>query len=62
MMNCKKRWIAAVGCILLSGMAWAQAPNELTPQEKQDGWQLLFNGHDLKGWHSYLQKTTRSDW
>ena len=24
--------------------------NELTPQEKEQGWQLLFNGSDQKGW------------
>ena len=40
----------------------AQAPNTLTPQEKQDGWQLLFDGQDLKGWHSYLEKQPGSDW
>ncbi len=26
------------------------ADNELTPEEKEAGWQLLFNGHDLTGW------------
>ena len=61
-MNCRKLWMAAAGCIVFSGMAWAQAANELTPQEKQDGWQLLFDGLDLKGWHSYLQKGTGADW
>lgn len=28
----------------------AAADNELTPQEKAEGWQLLFNGKDLTGW------------
>ena|ERR1700685_2179856 len=27
------------------------ADNELTPQEKAAGWQLLFNGTDHTGWH-----------
>ncbi|MFZ0662925.1 MAG: DUF1080 domain-containing protein [Acidobacteriaceae bacterium] len=49
-------------CLVFSGMAFAQQSNTLTPQEKQDGWQLLFNGHDLNGWHSYLQKGTGKDW
>jgi hypothetical protein len=26
------------------------ADNELTPQEKAEGWMLLFNGHDTTGW------------
>jgi hypothetical protein len=26
------------------------ADNELTPEEKAAGWQLLFNGHDYTGW------------
>jgi Domain of Unknown Function (DUF1080) len=62
MMNRKKLWMAVVGCVLLSGMAQAQAPNTLSPQETQDGWQLLFDGQDLKGWHSYLQTGTGKDW
>jgi hypothetical protein len=30
----------------------AQAPNALTAQEKAEGWQLLFDGATLKGWHA----------
>jgi 3-keto-disaccharide hydrolase len=26
------------------------ADNSLTPEEVADGWELLFNGHDLNGW------------
>ncbi|MDX2246946.1 MAG: DUF1080 domain-containing protein [Bacteroidia bacterium] len=29
--------------------------NELTAQEKADGWQLLFDGKTASGWHSYLR-------
>ena len=29
----------------------AQAHNELTSAERRDGWQLLFDGHSLAGWH-----------
>ena len=36
--------------------------NTLTAGEKQDGWQLLFNGKDLNGWHSYLEKTPGKAW
>lgn len=57
-----KLWMVTVGCVLVCGIAQAQAPNTLTPQEKQEGWQLLFNGQDLQGWHSYLEKAPGSDW
>lgn len=58
----RKPWMAAMACIVFCGITQAQAPNTLTQQEKQDGWQLLFNGHDLNGWHSYLQNGTGKDW
>ncbi|MCC6511775.1 MAG: DUF1080 domain-containing protein [Pirellulaceae bacterium] len=42
----------ALACLigmLATSLARA-ADNELTADEKQAGWQLLFNGHDLTGW------------
>jgi hypothetical protein len=54
--------IVVASWVLASGVAGAQAPNTLTPQQQQEGWQSLFDGHDLRGWHSYLQKGTGSDW
>ena len=36
--------------------------NTLTEKEKQEGWQLLFNGKDLKGWHSYMQNKPGKAW
>lgn len=54
--------LAIAVCVLVPGVALAQSPNTLTPQEQQKGWQLLFNGHDLKGWHSYLEKGPGKDW
>lgn len=63
----KKLWMALACCIVIaatafSGIAQAQAPNTLTPQQKQNGWQLLFDGSSFKGWHSYLQKGVGKDW
>ncbi len=51
----------AAGCAV-SGMALAQESNTLSAQEKADGWQLLFNGKNLDGWHSYLEKAPGKDW
>jgi len=70
-------WMAAAGCVLASGMVYAQqapnaagmapaqrrgAPDTLTPEEQQAGWQLLFDGHDFDGWHSYAQTGVGKDW
>jgi hypothetical protein len=38
----------------------AEAVNQLTAQEKQAGWTLLFNGKSLDGWRGY-KKTDASD-
>jgi hypothetical protein len=73
-MNQKELWMAAAACVLCAAMTLAQAPNGaqapyrvhgpnvLTPEEQQDGWKLLFDGQDLKGWHSYGQTGTGKDW
>ena len=36
--------------------------NTLTEQQKKDGWQLLFDGTTLKGWHKYGGKPVGSAW
>ncbi|HYM10695.1 MAG TPA: DUF1080 domain-containing protein [Bryobacterales bacterium] len=38
-----------LAALLASAIAGA-AENTLAPQEKKDGWMLLFNGHNLHGW------------
>jgi len=40
----------------------AQSLNTLTAKEKKDGWKLLFDGKDLKGWHAYGASTVGSAW
>jgi len=37
-------------------------PNTLTEAEKQAGWQLLFNGKDLDGWHNFKRDGVRPGW
>lgn len=52
--------------VLILGSAYlpvqAQSLNTLTPQEKKDGWALLFNGRDVAGWHTYGGKGVGSAW
>ncbi len=36
--------------------------NELSVKEKDEGWQLLFNGRSLDGWHKYGKTTVGSAW
>ena len=36
--------------------------NTLTAQEKAAGWQLLFNGQDLSGWHNFKKEGVRPGW
>ena len=36
--------------------------NTLTTQEKNDGWQLLFDGKTTNGWHTYNRDTVSKNW
>lgn len=40
----------------------AAQPNTLSKSEKAAGWQLLFNGQDLSGWHNFKSPTIRPGW
>ena len=48
--------------IIGAGVVYAQKINVLSAQEKKDGWKLIFNGADLKGWHAYGGKQPGSAW
>jgi hypothetical protein len=41
--------------LLLALTAHASEPNQLTDEEKQAGWKLLFDGQSTKGWRGYKQ-------
>src|SRR5258706_1784135 len=36
--------------------------NSLSDQEKNEGWQLLFDGQSAKGWHKYGDGPVGSAW
>lgn len=37
-------------------------PNSLTGKQKQEGWQLLFDGMHTSGWHSYGLSNVAASW
>jgi hypothetical protein len=42
--------LSFVAALLIMMSSCSQTPNKLTQKEKQNGWVLLFNGKDFKGW------------
>jgi len=46
---------------LLFAALLAADPNTLTPQEKKDGWVLLFDGKSFKGWNDPRKKSPPGD-
>lgn len=65
--------LAAVSCNNSSGNgekaaadslppATVAAANQLTAEQQQEGWQLLFDGQTTKGWHKYGGNPVGSAW
>jgi len=52
-MKMKRLNLLVVFAILGYMVVYSQEINTLTPQEKKDGWKLLFNGKNLKGWEMF---------
>ena len=52
--------LALLPLLVWSGSLSGQAMNTLTAQEKAQGWQLLFDGKTLKGWHSQAPPQPRA--
>jgi hypothetical protein len=54
--------VSTSSLMLLALPSGAQENNTLTDAEKAAGWQLLFNGKDFTGWHSFHREGVRPGW
>lgn len=48
--------------LMVYNISETMAQNTLTPQEKKDGWKLLFDGKSTTGWHGFNQKVPGAAW
>ena len=49
-----KKSASSIGLMLIMSAGLFGADNALTPQEKAEGWVLLFDGKTLSGWDSVV--------
>ena len=48
--------------LLTAHISHAEEPNTLTPEEKRDGWCLLFDGKTTAGWRGYRSTAMPASW
>ncbi len=56
------RPMKATTILLALALPAMAAPNQLTSEEKREGFKLLFDGKSLKGWRTYKEKKPRDQW
>lgn len=56
-----KQTTLVTSMMFFTSMSYA-TDNQLTDEEKQGGWQLLFNGKDLSQWRNYKSDSTSPKW
>jgi len=61
-MLCAGMGIALSSLLMTNISTHAQTINTLSKKEKKQGWKLLFDGKDLKGWHIYLKPDAKPGW
>lgn len=54
--------LTLVSVLVIRTTAADAEPNTLTAEEKVAGWQLLFNGKDLTGWHNFKKTDVKPGW
>jgi hypothetical protein len=63
----KNAFLIGLACLPLALTSCVSEPknapiNSLTSREKAAGWQLLFDGQDLNGWHNFKKEGVRPGW
>jgi Domain of Unknown Function (DUF1080) len=58
----KRASLIAAAFIATGFLNLTAADNTLTEAERAAGWQLLFNGNDLAGWHNFKREGVRPGW
>ena len=54
--------VILVSCSSSKNSMSNNSENTLTTKEKNDGWQLLFDGKNLQGWHNYGKQNVGNEW
>lgn len=63
----KKIFVSLLSAVLFTAALWSCSGkkvgnNELSNQEKEEGWTLLFDGKTTDGWHLYNKGKVASSW